>query len=313
MKSEQITLSPSIRQHNIITTARYDYTACQLDILFYVLAQLKKKDKPNTLYSIQVKEIEDKTGRMWNYQQLRDATADMGSRMFEVESEQSYKQIWMFQKVEYIKGKGSIEVELSNHIRPFLYELKENFTSYQLQSALKLTSKYAKRIYQLASQWKDIGETKFYGIDEFKYMLMLKDPIGKEPEQFQNISQLKARVLDLAVSQINEHTDLHISYELYKTGRAFSDLRFFVRKQTSKQLAVPFFIKSDETNEQDSNKLTIARQHLATLGITQPSLVEQILKEKLDELFNFMYKLKTDKVKADRNPGGLFLKIQGLI
>jgi len=40
----------------------------------------------------------------------------------------------------------------------------------------------------LASQWKDIGKTKAYSIDELKFMLKLKDPKGKEPEQFERIS-----------------------------------------------------------------------------------------------------------------------------
>ncbi|MCI1189827.1 RepB family plasmid replication initiator protein [Hymenobacter sp. DH14] len=139
------------------------------------------------------------TGRQWNYQQLREATADMGSRMFEVENERTYQQLWMFQRVEYIKGKGCLQTQLAAPIRPFLFNLKENFTSYQLHSALKLSSKYAKHIYQLVSQWKDKASTRTYPLDEFKQMLHLKDPKGKEPELFQNISQLKARVLDIAV------------------------------------------------------------------------------------------------------------------
>lgn len=303
-----IPTSVAIRQHNAITTARYDYSACQLDILFYVLSKLKRDDGPDTQYCIYVKDIEEMTGRRWNYQQLREATADMGSRMFEVENAHVYKQLWMFQKVEYIKGKGYLEIELSRHIRPYLYELKDNFTSYQLHSALKLTSKYAKRIYQLASQWKDVGETRHYELDEFKLMLKLKDPTGKEPEQFQNISQLKARVLDIAVRQINEHTDLQISYQLQKEGRAFTGVRFYVRKQQPQQLPIPFEVAPDDT------RLQVARQHLDTLGITQAPLVQQILQAPhlVEELFKFVYKLKTDKVKADRNPGGLFLKMQGL-
>ncbi|MBX0293195.1 replication initiation protein [Hymenobacter sp. HSC-4F20] len=298
----------AIRQHNAITTARYDYSACQLDILFYVLSKLKKDDSPDTQYCIYVKDIENLTGRRWNYQQLREATADMGSRMFEVENAQVYKQLWMFQKVEYIKGRGYLEIELSRHIRPYLYELKDNFTSYQLHSALKLTSKYAKRIYQLTSQWKDVGETRVYELDEFKLMLKLKDPTGREPEQFQNISQLKARVLDIAIRQINEHTDLQVDYQLQKKGRAFTGLRFYVRKQQPQQLPIPFADTQDDTRTQ------LARQHLDTLGIAQPELQQAILTDGhlVDELFKFMYKLKTDKVKADRNPGGLFLKMQGL-
>jgi len=305
---QETTTAIAIRQHNAITTARYDYSACQLDILFYVLSKLKRDDGPDTQYCIYVKDIEEMTGRRWNYQQLREATADMGSRMFEVENAHVYKQLWMFQKVEYIKGKGYLEIELSRHIRPYLYELKDNFTSYQLHSALKLTSKYAKRIYQLASQWKDVGETRQYDLDEFKLMLKLKDPTGKEPEQFQNISQLKARVLEIAVRQINEHTDLQINYQLQKQGRAFTGVRFYVRKQQPQQLPIPFEAAPDDT------RLQVARQHLDTLGITQAPLVQQILQTPalVEELFKFVYKLKTDKVKADRNPGGLFLKMQGL-
>jgi hypothetical protein len=43
-------------------------------------------------------------------------------------------------------------------------------------------------------------------------------------------------------------------------------------------------------------------------------LVDQILSEArmIDELFKFCYNLKTGKVKAASNPGGLFLTVVGL-
>lgn len=253
-------------------------------------------------------EVVAMTGREWHYKQLREATESMGSRMFEVENDQSYVQLWMFQKVEYVKGKGYLRIRLSEDIRPYLFELKNNFTSFQLFSALKISSKYAKRIYQMASQWKDIGETKTYDLDEFKLMLGLKDPKGKEPEQFQRISDLKAKVLDIAVRQINENTELKIGYTLLKQGRSFTAVRFYVTKQQPKQLPIPF----DESPEQA--KILMARRHLESLGIKDVKLVAQIIGDQklLDELFKFMYRLKTDKIKADRNPAGLLLTVLGL-
>ena len=233
-------LVPEIRQHNAITQARYDYTSCQLDIFFYLLSRLKRDDPPNKKYTLYVKDIEALTGRQWNYQQLREATADMGSRIFEVDEDRTYQQLWMFQKAEYIKGKGCLEILLAEPIRPYVFNLKENFTSYQLHSALKLSSKYAKRIYQLASQWKDKVTTRTYSIDEFKMMMHLKDPKGKEPEQMQNISQLKARVLDIAVRQVSEHTDLKIDYQLLKKGRAYDSVRFTITRQQPQQQPIFF-------------------------------------------------------------------------
>lgn len=297
-----------VRQHNAITTARYDYTACQLDLLFFLLSKLRREDLPNQEYQIHMNEVVAMTGREWQYKQLREATESMGSRMFEVENDQSYIQLWMFQKVEYVKGQGFLRIRLSEDIRPYLFELKNNFTSYQLFSALKISSKFAKRIYQLASQWKDIGETKTYDLDEFKYMLRLKDPKGKEPEQFQRISDLKAKVLDIAVRQINENTELKIGYTLIKEGRSFNAIRFYVAKQQPKQLPIPFEESPEEA------KLLMARRHLESLGIKDARLVNQIIGDEklIDELFKFMYRLKTDKIKADKNPAGLLLTVLGL-
>ncbi len=299
---------PVVRQHNAITAARYDYTACQLDIFFFLLSRLRRDDAPDREYTIYVKDVEALTGRQWNYQQLREATADMGSRMFEVESDRTYQQLWMFQRVEYIKGKGCLQIQLSTPIRPYLFNLKENFTSYQLHSALKLSSKYAKRIYQLVSQWKDKESTRTYPLDEFKQMLHLKDPKGKTKELFDNISQLKARVLDIAVRQVSEYTDLRIDYKLLKKGRAFDSVYFTIEKQSPQQLLIPFEQAPDET------RTATARQHLASLGIVQTQLINQILGDPthMDQLFKFIYQLKTDKIKATKNPGGMFLKICGL-
>ncbi|WP_025609562.1 replication initiation protein [Pontibacter actiniarum] len=300
--------SLEIRQHNAITAARYDYSACQLDILFCLLSQLRKEDSSDVSYRINIADVERMTGRQWNYQQLQEATADMGSRLFEVENDKVYKQLWMFQKVEYVKGQGCLEIVLSKFIRPYLFELKDNFTSYQLHSALKLSSKYAKRIYQLASQWKDIGETKTYTINELKVMLKLKDPHGKQPEQFEKFSQFKARVLDIATRQINEHTDLKIGYHLIKQGRAFHSIRFYINNQSPKQLPISFEQPIEDARHQQ------ARQILDNLGIKDTSLIQRILSEKAltDGLFKFNYDLKTGRAKADKNPAGLLLKVLGL-
>jgi plasmid replication initiation protein len=300
--------NPTVRQHNVITRARYDYTACQLDIFFYLLSRLQRKDVEDHVYELYVKDIEEITGRVWNYQQLREATADMGSRMFEIDSEQSYQQLWMFQRVEYVKGQGCVQIQLANPIRPFLFNLKDNFTSFELLSALKLSSKYAKRIYQLVSQWKDKGTTPAYPIDEFKEMLHLKDPKGKIKETLKNISQLKERVLDIAVRQVSAHTELRIDYTLLKRGRSFESVRFSIEQQQPEQIPIPF------EQEAETSRIATARQHLDTLGIVQPQLVSQILSEPnyVDQLFKFIFGLKTDKVKADKNPGGLFLKMCGL-
>ena len=77
-----------IYQHNVITSGRYDYSACMLDILFMVLSGLEVGKME---YTIHVQDIEAITGRKWNLKQLREATESIGSRMFEIEWEDENK------------------------------------------------------------------------------------------------------------------------------------------------------------------------------------------------------------------------------
>lgn len=298
-----------IRQHNSITTARYEMSALEMDIIFALLSRLDPQDKPGTLYRLRVQELEKLTGREWNYHRLGPAVTSLVGRNFHIENGDSWLKVTMLASAEYLKGQGIIELEVSEKLRPYLIDLKNNFTSFKLQSVLSLSSKYAKRVYELASQWKDIGETKIYSLDEFKYMLALKDPTGKAKEQYEQISNFKKFVLDIAVEQINEHTDLRVSYELLKEGRSYQKVRFHVLAQELERFTLPFELSSDDA------KIQVARRNLDSLGIKDSALVKHILTTStlLTALFDFTYKHRTGKIKADKNAGGLFLKINNLV
>lgn len=297
-----------IRQHNAITTARYEMSACEMDIVFYLLSLLKKDDKPGSFYQVKVKELVQVTGRQWNYQQFFEATSALRSREYVIEDNKRRLQVGLLASAEYLKGEGVIELEVSEKMRPYLIDLKRNFTSFRLQAAFNLSSKYAKRVYQMASQWKDKPSIT-YTLHDFKVMLHLKDPEGKEPEQYTKVSMLQKFVLDVAVNQINQHTDLKLRYELLKKGRAFESVRFFIQAQLPEQLPLPFEQPLDEAREEK------ARLHLKDLDIKDPALVARILgnPELVNDLFGFVYKLKTGKVRAATNAGGLFLKTAGLL
>lgn len=279
-----------------------------MDIVFALLSKLSVEDKPGTLYQLRIQELELLTGRQWNYQRLYESTEKLNSRIYHFADKYARLQVSLLASAEYRVGKGVIELEISEKMRPYLIDLKSNFTSYRLQAALSLTSKFAKRIYQLAAQWKDVGETKTYTLDEFKIMLNLKDPRGKEPEQYTKLSTLQRDVLKVATTQINERTDLCISYELLKKGRSFHSVKFYVNAQVPHQLPIPFELPVNDAKAQ------MARKHLEDLEIKDPQLVGKILgnEQHIAALFKFIYKMKTDKVNAKSNAGGLFLKIQGL-
>lgn len=300
-----------VRHHNAITTARYEYSELQMDLFFYLLSKLRKDDTSG-VYEIVVKDLSKLTGKTYAYSYLRKATEAMGSRMFEVLTEKSYKQLWMFQHIEYITGQGRIEVKLSESIRPYLFDLKDNFTSYELAAALRLTSKHAKRLYPICSQWKDRGETPKYDLHEFKKVLGLVDAKGRE--EYTKITMLKAKVLDIAVRQINEHTDLTIRYALEKKGRAFQYIVFTITPRTVATLPVPVATAEPLPGVQPSH-LDNAARVLDELRITSARHRQTILSSAahVAEVNRYNHDLRTGKIKATRNAGGLLLVRLGLV
>ena len=227
MESQKTPSEKKIKQHNTITSGRYDFSACQLDVLFMLLASLNETDDIGKEYHIRVKDIELITGRKWNYQQLKDGNEGLLSRVFEIQMPKGLKQIVLFNEVQYLDGTGSFYMKINESARPYFFELKNNFTLLELKSVLGCSSKHAKRLYSLACQWRGTGGHT-YSLGEFKEMLGLKDPKGKEVEQYKQIGEFKKSVLDVAKKQINEHTDIVFDYELLKIrGRSFDTIKLF--------------------------------------------------------------------------------------
>ena len=157
MKLQNLPSEKKIKQHNTITSGRTDYSACQLDVLFMLLACIDDSDAPNKRYNIRVKDIELITGRKWNYQQLLESNEEMMSRVFKIEEADGLRQIVLFSEIKYLDGTGSFDMVINEPARPYFFELKNNYTLLELKSALSCTSKHAKRLYSLACQWRGTG------------------------------------------------------------------------------------------------------------------------------------------------------------
>jgi plasmid replication initiation protein len=265
-----------------------------LDILFMVLSCLEK-DKLK--YTIHTHDIEAITGRKWNYKQLRDATEDIGSRMFEIETPEKYRQLWLFEYVDYIKGSGSFTVKINETAKPYFFDLKNNFTAMQLKSVLNCSSKYAKRLYAIACQWRSVG-TKRFEIPELKKMLGLIDKKGNE--QFERISDFKIKVLDIARKQISENTDIELDYELKKKGREFYWITLNINSQKFKQLEIDF--------EKPLNIQKFASK-LVTYGFNQEQ-AEMIAGKEKEKDFDILItelneKIRQKKLKVENSVGYL--------
>jgi plasmid replication initiation protein len=285
------------RQHNDLTSGRYDYSACQLDVLFMLIASLKEGQ---TKYIINTNDIELITGRKWNISQLTESTEKLLGRPYSVEMADGFTQFVLFQYFKYLKGTRSIEVQLSEISLPYFFDLKVKYTQFQLRSVLDCTSKFSKRIYMIACQWRKEGS--FYSampILDFKEILGLYDK-KTGIEQFSQIGQFKESVLELAKKQINEHTDIHFDYKLIKRGRSFTHIQIFVNssKKNPTQLAIEF----DKTPQFQAEVIKVMAYEFSK---EQAELIVNYKEgyagfEKL--IFDLNEKIRQGKIKIEKSP-----------
>lgn len=127
-------------------------------------------------------------------------------------------------EANYINGAGEISFIFAPAMIAYVTRLDKNeFTQYKLSQIGNMTSWYAVRIYELLVQYLTAG-VRTIKLSELKEMLCIE-------AEYPSIKDFKKWVVDVAVEQINEHTDLNISYEQIKKGRVVEGFYFKIKRK----------------------------------------------------------------------------------
>lgn len=136
-----------IKQHNAITEARYEMSPLEKNILYMLLAQLSEEDPLDKTYIIYLKDLQEhlqKTGEEVDREQFEEATKKLVSRVYSIEEESGdFLQLALVasaQHIRYSDKNDTVELEISESARPYLFHLKNKFTTFQLHMALSLKS-----------------------------------------------------------------------------------------------------------------------------------------------------------------------------
>ncbi|MFX6994605.1 replication initiation protein RepM [Acinetobacter baumannii] len=199
-----------------------------------------------------------------SYKALKEAVNNLFNRQFSYTAE--YKRTgktgvvrsrWV-SRIFYVDDLGLLEITFAPDVVPLVTRLEEHFTSYQAKQVAHLTSKYATRLYELLIAWREVGKVPQIEISTFRNRLGLLE------NEYTAMSDFKKRVLEPSIKQINEHTDITVTYEQHKKGRLISGFSFKLKQKQQPKIEVKhdpntpdFFIKlSDPQRHLFANKMS---------------------------------------------------------
>jgi plasmid replication initiation protein len=120
--------------------------------------------------------------------------------------------------IDYVPGEGKVVLSFALGIIPYLSQLSREFTKYKLKHVARFESVYSIRLYELLVQWNSSGEREI----EVEW-LKNQFQVG---EKYSRLVDLKKRVIDPAVEEINKHSNLWVRYGQRKLGRTITHFQF---------------------------------------------------------------------------------------
>lgn len=216
---------------NTLVSASYHLNLSEIRLLDIALAALSEYEEEEKYLTTAPDFIEiraDEYAQLYGvtveqaYTALREASEQLFSRYFRYQVKadgypsftEERKARWVGE-IGYRKGEGVVTLSFTKALVKLAGQFKTGgeFTRYHVEQKAPLTSIYAHRLYEMMMQWRKSQQVPYVSYQE----LRTRFEIGSK--EYERMSNFKSRVLEPALKQINDLTDIKVSYIQEKKGR----------------------------------------------------------------------------------------------
>jgi hypothetical protein len=211
-----------VTKSNKLIEANYKLGVVEQKIILYLASNINSKDSDFKTYTLSIKEFNKLLGLKGTpkYSEVRQITKELMHKVFEVRIDKKVIQVAWLSYVAYNESDGTIDIRFDPFLRPYLLELKREFTSYKLENVVKLKSSYAIRIYEFLKQYEKLHERTFSLTD-------LRKMLGAE-NVYPAYGNFKQRVLVPAQEELKKKTDISFEIEEVRVGRRVDKIKFLI-------------------------------------------------------------------------------------
>lgn len=209
---------------NPLIEAKFELTPIQTKLFLFLLAKLDTTKNSFEPMIVVVKDFQKFIGSKGDslYHHLKKEVEKMiGKRVYYkddgVELNSSLISGYM-----YLEKEGAFLVEFPSLLKPYLLQLKENFTVIDIRNILGLDSSYAMRFYEICKE-KERFKTFEYTVEHLKEMFSIEN-------KYKNYFDFKVKVIVQARNELKENSELYFDFDEIKQGKKVVSLRFKVIK-----------------------------------------------------------------------------------
>ena len=231
----------TVRKDNqLIQNRRVTLTLQEQRVILFLLSKIKPWDSDLQEYTFSVAEFcrlcglePDQSGK--TYTEIKAVIKGLRDRSMWIETEPGVETTVSWIQKARMEKRKAIRIRLDEDLRPYLLDLQRCYTEYELIYAMNFSSKYSIRLYELAKSihGKKLGNT------EIKYNLgTFRELIGVPENVYPLWNNLRQRVVEPAVNEVNEDSDIFIQVTPLKSGRKVTAVSILVTNKPAEEMLV---------------------------------------------------------------------------
>lgn len=290
---------------NEIIKGKQNMSLQEAKLLRLLIIQVVREDKDFKTYIIKIKDLAKylNVSNSNLYRDVKNICDLLMSRIVKIHTnnpKNPWKTIQWLQLAEY-DGKGTLKLMLSNQMQPYILDLCSWFTKYPIKYVLSMNSFYSIRIYELLRMRNNINRNyKEQDISNIELKLDLLKQILDCENKFKQIGQFKIKVLEVAVKEINQYTDMQVSYEYIKESRKVVGIKFITSNKENPK---------EQINDNKEEIKTISEIDVFELIEKVEDIIAEPIKtkdlKKILKAANNDIELIKEKYKAAKKQGGI--------
>ena len=248
MDIEKYDKERSLKQSNNFTVSRYKLDTLEQRLMFAICSQQPRNGEHFEKIRLPISVWADAIGVTSEnkYATIRALSNKLMRRLVTIPTCDGgeYTSHWI-QSRRYYAEDASIEFNLDPDLKEEFLNLRRAYVDAPLNLLMSFTSSYAARLYLILRKMLKIGDFE-YDLDFFRKQFEL----GKA---YQRLNNLKNRVFEPALNEINVKSDINVKWDYIKEGRSYKKIHFVVsaKREIKKAIAAaPTETKNEPTDEE---------------------------------------------------------------